>query len=166
MGQNEQNISRAFKEAESKKGILFIDEADTFLSDRAGAHRGWERSMVNEFLTQMEQFTGVLICATNFRDIVDSAATRRFVRKVEFDYLDVKGVKALCKSYFGLRSNSKVVREIAELGYLTPGDFWTVFRNWYFLPKKQRDTFDFVSEFTKERKEKGEKARPIGFSAA
>lgn len=165
VGENEKNIAEAFREAESKKGLLFIDEADTFLSERSTAGKGWERTMVNEFLTQMEQFTGVLICATNFREIVDSAATRRFVRKVEFDYLDEKGVKALCKTYFGLRGNSKVVHNIVELGYLTPGDFWTIFRNWYFLPKKQRANFDFVTEFTKERKEKGVKARAIGFAA-
>ena len=121
--------------------------------------------MVNEFLTQMEQFKGILICATNFRSIVDSAATRRFVRKIEFDYLTPKGISALCKSYFNITAKSKVSQAIQKVSNLTPGDFWTVFRHWYFLPEDQRKEYDYVAAFELESREKGTKARSIGFAA-
>ncbi len=165
VGENEKNIAEAFAEAERQQGILFIDEADTFLSERSTAGKGWERSMVNEFLTQMEQFTGILICATNFREIVDTAATRRFVRKIEFDYLNEEGIRVLCKKYFGMNRRSRAMKKIEKLKTVTPGDFWTVYRTWYFLPKSKRENFDFVSGFEAECKEKGAVTRTIGFAA-
>ena len=66
IGEAEKNIARAFREAERDGAILFIDEADSFLFSRESAHRMWEVSQVNEFLCQMENFKGILICATDF----------------------------------------------------------------------------------------------------
>ena len=56
VGENEANIREAFEEAESSGDVLLFDEADSFFSDRNSAHRSWERTMVNEFLTQMEEY--------------------------------------------------------------------------------------------------------------
>lgn len=57
-GESEQNIARAFRDAQSKQAVLMMDEMDSFLQDRFGAQRGWEVSLVNEMLTQMEAFPG------------------------------------------------------------------------------------------------------------
>ena len=78
VGENEQNIRDAFAEAEAADAILLFDEADTFFYNRNQAQRSWERSTVNEFLTQMEEFSGILICTTNLRNIMDPAMQRRF----------------------------------------------------------------------------------------
>jgi len=42
VGETEKNIAHAFKEAEDKKAILFIDEADSFFTSRENAYRSWE----------------------------------------------------------------------------------------------------------------------------
>ena len=55
VGQSEQNIAEAFAEAEAGGDILLFDEADSFFSDRQDAAHSWERTLVNEFLTQMEE---------------------------------------------------------------------------------------------------------------
>ncbi|MCR5188562.1 MAG: AAA family ATPase, partial [Treponema sp.] len=64
VGSTEQNIAAAFEEAEASNSILLFDEADSFFADRNRASQAWERNMVNEFLTQMEEFSGICICTT------------------------------------------------------------------------------------------------------
>ncbi len=61
VGETEKNIARAFEEAAEQKMVLALDEVDTFLFARDSAVNSWERSMVNEMLTQMERFEGLLI---------------------------------------------------------------------------------------------------------
>ncbi|MBF0441206.1 MAG: ATP-binding protein [Oligoflexales bacterium] len=131
IGECEKNIAAAFEEAERDKAILFIDEADTFLFAREGAYRSWEISQVNEFLCQMENFKGVLICATNFMDKFDSAAIRRFSLKIAFGWLTPKGVEFFFKRYFSSildRSplDEKQLRRLHCLNAMAPGDFKVV----------------------------------------
>lgn len=73
VGENEQNIALAFKEAEQDGALLLIDEVDSFLQDRRGAKNSWEVTLVNEMLTQMEAFSGVFIASTNLMDGLDQA---------------------------------------------------------------------------------------------
>ncbi len=91
IGVTEQLIREAFEQAEREHAILFIDEADSFLFTRENAGRSWELSQVNELLTNMENFNGMFIAATNFKEIIDSAALRRFSIKIKFDYLSAHG---------------------------------------------------------------------------
>src|SRR5690625_5794927 len=78
VGQSEENIANAFKEATENSAILMIDEVDSFLSDRRCASRSWEVSIVNEMLTQMENFDGTFISTTNRLNDLDQAVLRRF----------------------------------------------------------------------------------------
>jgi SpoVK/Ycf46/Vps4 family AAA+-type ATPase len=87
VGGNEQNIARAFAQAQEEGALLLIDEVDGFLQNRRGAERGWEVSLVNEMLTQMESFSGVFVASTNLMEGLDPAALRRFDLKVKFDFL-------------------------------------------------------------------------------
>lgn len=48
-----------------------------------------EVTQVNELLKQMEQFSGVFICATNLFSGLDPAVLRRFVFKIEFQALNI-----------------------------------------------------------------------------
>lgn len=100
VGGSEKNIRDAFEEAERTGSILLFDEADSFFQDRQNAHNNWEITQVNEFLTQMEEFSGMLICTTNLRKIMDPAMQRRFHILSEFKALTEDGIKTLCKRYF------------------------------------------------------------------
>lgn len=120
VGETEKAIHKMFKEAEEKKAILFLDEADSMIRDRSGAARNWEVTQVNEMLTQMENFKGIFIAATNFEGELDTASRRRFALKVKFGYLKPEGIEALWKGFFPKVEMPEAVR---SLRMLTPGDF-------------------------------------------
>lgn len=138
VGESEKNIARAFRETERESGVLLIDEVDTFLQDRRGAQRSWEMTLVNEMLTQIESFPGVLIASTNLCDVLDQAAFRRFDLKVKFDFLHSEQSVALLRRYtatlgLGEPSAGEAAR-ISRLANLTPGDFAAVLRQNRFAP--------------------------------
>jgi SpoVK/Ycf46/Vps4 family AAA+-type ATPase len=126
LGMTEKNIASAFQEAEKKKAIFFLDEADSFLRSRELATRSYEGSQTNEFLTWMESFRGIFIASTNFLKDFDPAVLRRFAWKGEFKPLtrDNK-VKLLMKYFPGLEEkfSSLQLESIKDIPELTPGDY-------------------------------------------
>jgi SpoVK/Ycf46/Vps4 family AAA+-type ATPase len=136
VGEAEKNIARAFREAAADDAVLLFDEADSFLRERRGALHSWEVSQVNEFLQQLEAFPGVVICTSNLWEDVDQAALRRFVFKVEFDWLLPAQAQALFVATFGPLLVGDLTPEVSRrteaalgtLGALAPGDFAAVAR--------------------------------------
>jgi transitional endoplasmic reticulum ATPase len=141
VGGSEKNIRQAFQEAEKDTAVLFIDEADSLLGAREGAQHSWEVTQVNEMLTNMESFRGMVICATNFKQIVDCAAIRRFNIKLEFDCLTPQGVMTFYKLFLvGMPETPLTERDAAKLGAmsgLTPGDFKVVHERYSFINRKE-----------------------------
>jgi SpoVK/Ycf46/Vps4 family AAA+-type ATPase len=138
VGENEKNIARAFRQADQEGALLLIDEVDSFLQDRRGAQRGWEVSMVNEMLTQMESFSGVFIASTNLMTGLDQAALRRFDLKVKFDFLRPDQVWELVRRYCQQLNlpapQPDLLSRAMRLNRLTPGDFAAVLRQHRFRP--------------------------------
>lgn len=138
VGENERNIARAFKQAEQEGALLLIDEVDSFLQDRRGAHNSWEVTLVNEMLTQMESFPGVFIASTNLMDGLDQAALRRFDLKVKFDYLKPGQACELLRRHCAQLSLAAPLLEqedrLKKMLKLTPGDFAAVVRQNRFRP--------------------------------
>jgi SpoVK/Ycf46/Vps4 family AAA+-type ATPase len=131
LGGTEQNIAAAFREAEAEGAILLIDEADSLLRERQGAHRSWEVTQVNEMLTQMESFNGVFIASTNLVDGLDAASLRRFDFKVKFNYLREAQRLAMFERLCGdlcVQPQCGDLRLIAGCDWLTPGDFAVIRR--------------------------------------
>lgn len=124
VGGTEQNIREMFREAEEKKAILFLDEADSFLQERCGADHSWEVTQVNELLTQMENFKGIFIAATNFNNNLDSASRRRFALKIKFNYLQPDGIAKVWQAFF---PKIECPQDARELKSLAPGDFNAVY---------------------------------------
>ncbi len=124
---------------------MLIDEVDSFLSDRRGAQRSWEVSMVNEMLTQMESFSGIFIASTNLMDGLDQAALRRFDLKAKFDFLSTEQVWKLfvrhCKQLDLPHRKKTLPQQLAALEYLTPGDFAAVARMSRFSPLQSAEAF-------------------------
>ena len=87
VGETEQRIAAAFREAEDRAAVLLFDEVDSFLRDRKLARQSWEITETNEFLQQLERQRGVVVCTTNLWTDIDQAALRRFIIKVQFHYL-------------------------------------------------------------------------------
>lgn len=124
VGESEQNIARAFEEALATRSFLIIDEADSLLADRRGAHHNWEVTQVNEMLTQMESHPLPFACTTNYAEKLDDATHRRFVFKVRFGYSSTKQAAGLFRRYFGMEPPAA----LSSLQGLTPGDFAVVRR--------------------------------------
>ena len=124
VGVSEQQVAEIFREAEETRSILLLDEADSFFSSRENATRNWERTLVNEFLTRMEDFRGVLLCATNAPATLDRAVMRRFHEAVEFYTLSAEGITELLDRYFPeIGFTDSQILDLFMNGSLTPGDF-------------------------------------------
>ena len=120
VGETEKQIRKMFKDAETAKAILFLDEADSMIRNRSGAAHSWEVTQVNEMLTQMENFKGIFIAATNFDGELDTASRRRFALKVKFNYLTPEGIEKMWKAFFPAVECPKSAK---NLKMLAPGDF-------------------------------------------
>ena len=138
VGGTERNIAQAFEQAKADNALLVLDEVDTFLFSREGANRSWERSQVNEMLTQIERFEGLIVVSTNLIEVLDPAALRRFDLKLKFDYLTLPQRLGFAKQQaeiLGLPSLSEEdLTQIESLNLLTPGDFAAVARRHQFSP--------------------------------
>lgn len=138
VGGTEQNIAQAFEQAKADNSLLVLDEVDTFLFSREGINRSWERSQVNEMLTQIERFEGLMVVSTNLIEVLDPAALRRFDLKLKFDYLTLKQRLDFAKQQaeiLGLPLLSEEnLNQIESLNLLTPGDFAAVARRHQFSP--------------------------------
>ena len=133
LGESEQNIAKAFRQAEAEHAILFFDEIDGLLQDRAGASHRWEITQVNELLQQMENFNGVMVAATNFSKNLDAAVMRRFTFKLEFGYLEDTGKRLFFERMFKTTLSERESTELKALRNLTPGDFRTVRQEQFYL---------------------------------
>lgn len=132
VGQTEQNLAQLFNAHDPQRTILFLDEVDSFLTDRRAARHSWERTQVNELLQCMERHPGIFIAATNLMDGIDAAALRRFDFKLNFRPLSPPQRLALfAREALGDASipvSPLLARYLDGLDDLTPGDFANVCR--------------------------------------
>ena len=164
VGETEQRIADVFREASEKHAILFLDEVDSLLFNRKNAHYAWERVQTNELLQQMERFTGVLVCATNLVEQLDSAVMRRFTFKVQMSALDDDGKLKFFSRYFKSNLTAEERRRLLSIPNLTPGDFRTVRERLYFLRKNRGvDNARRIAALEVESKAKEASRMPIGF---
>jgi SpoVK/Ycf46/Vps4 family AAA+-type ATPase len=133
VGGTEKNIREAFREAEEEGAILFLDEIDGLLQNRAGAQRSWEVTQVNELLHRMENFRGVMAGATNFMDNLDPAVLRRFTFKLRFGYLDQAGKRLFFERMFHARLTEEEAARLDGIRNLAPGDYRTVRQSLHWL---------------------------------
>jgi transitional endoplasmic reticulum ATPase len=90
IGESERNLANLFQKARSDTpGVLFFDELDALAFSRSKASSDHTRTLVNEFLNQLDGMTGnndklLILAATNMPWDVDEAMKRpgRFDRQV------------------------------------------------------------------------------------
>ena len=165
VGESEKNIAKAFEEAKKQKMILLFDEVDSFFRERSYASQSWEITQVNEFLTQMEKFEGIVICTTNLRNIMDKAMQRRFHIMLEFKALKHEGVESLLGKYFPhFDFNEEDIRRISRFQSATPGDFGNLSSRLRFMNQEKVTETYITDELCKMQEEKELGKRSIGFS--
>ncbi|MFB4203114.1 AAA family ATPase [Arhodomonas sp. KWT2] len=168
VGETERSIAAMFMEAAEMDAVLVLDEADSFLGDRRGAHQQWEVTQVNELLTQMEAFEGVFIATTNLKSNLDPASMRRFALKLRFDPL-APGQRerlfdATLAALGGEGEAARFADALRQLDALTPGDFEAVAQRLHLLGEPV-DGERLYRELVDEVSEKGGTTRPVGFTA-
>ena len=87
IGETEKNLENVFRRAESREWILFFDEADALFGKRTNvqsAHDKYANQEVSYLLQRVEDFPGLLILASNFKNNLDDAFIRRFHSVVHF----------------------------------------------------------------------------------
>jgi hypothetical protein len=87
IGETEKNLESVFRKAETKNWILFFDEADALFGKRTNvqsAHDKYANQEVSYLLQRVEDYPGLMILASNFKNNLDEAFLRRFHSLVYF----------------------------------------------------------------------------------
>jgi SpoVK/Ycf46/Vps4 family AAA+-type ATPase len=165
VGVTEEKIARTFETATQDGAVLLIDEVDSFLRDRTQTKHSWEVTQINEMLTQIETFSGILIASTNLINQLDPASMRRFDIKLHFGYLLPDQASRLLVSYCkNLSLPQPTIADLelaATLDVSAPGDFAAVARQHRFQPF--RDARSLLQAVIAECELKANCSRRIGF---
>ncbi len=98
IGETEKNLENVFRRAESRNWILFFDEADALFGKRTNvqsSHDKYANQEVSYLLQRVEDYQGLLILASNFKNNLDDAFIRRFHEVVHFPLPDAQERKLL-----------------------------------------------------------------------
>ncbi len=101
IGETEKNLSNLFNKAAHKDWILFFDEADAIFGKRTNvrdAHDKYANQEVSYLLQRVELHPGLIILASNFKDNIDEAFTRRFQSIIAFEMPGAKERAIIWKS--------------------------------------------------------------------
>ncbi len=87
IGETEKNLEKVFNKAQNKDWILFFDEADALFGKRTNvqnSHDKYANQEVSYLLQRVEDFTGLIILASNYKSNIDAAFIRRFNAIIHF----------------------------------------------------------------------------------
>lgn len=88
LGETEKNLSEIFNAAESTRAVLFFDEADSLFGKRtevSDAHDRYANLETSYLLSRLERYDGLAVLATNHRQNMDTAFSRRLEFIIEFE---------------------------------------------------------------------------------
>jgi hypothetical protein len=87
VGETSQRLEEVFATVDGTGAVLFFDEADALFGKRGEVRHGTDRyanTEVSHLLQRLEEYAGLVVLATNLRENVDPAFTRRFHAVVNF----------------------------------------------------------------------------------
>lgn len=125
VGEGEKNLVTYFKSAAEQDAVLFIDEADTFLSKRlpsSNENSKHYNSMSNELYQLIEDFNGCIVFASNHIQDFDPAVISRIIEPIEFKLPDKSTRKKIIQKL--LPPAAPIILsddEMAKLASLTDG---------------------------------------------
>ncbi len=124
-GEPAKNVLKLFKEAEEQNAVVILDEVERITGKRENDFSNgnqWKSDMTNAFLTCLENTKCPFMATTNFVSDIDKAILRRFIFKINFDYLTPEQVGYAFRYNFNMEAPS----ELFKIGGLTNGDFAVV----------------------------------------
>ncbi len=118
IGETEKNLEKVFAKAENKNWILFFDEADALFGKRTGitdAHDKYANQEIAYLLQRLEDYPGLVILASNMRNNVDEAFTRRLQSIIYFAIPQQNERLRLWKNSFSARCTPPSDQELERL---------------------------------------------------
>ncbi|PJJ10308.1 ATPase family protein associated with various cellular activities (AAA) [Flavobacterium sp. 1] len=88
IGETEKNLEKIFIQAENKDWILLFDEADALFGKRTqtkSSNDKYANQEVSYLLQRVENFNGLVILTSNFKNNIDDAFLRRFNSIIHFN---------------------------------------------------------------------------------
>jgi Cdc6-like AAA superfamily ATPase len=119
IGETEKNLEKIFTQAENKNWILIFDEADALFGKRTQTKSSNDRyanQEVSYLLQRVENFNGLIILTTNFKNNIDDAFLRRFNCLVSYSKPDADDRFLLWKKMIPANitlEDSDILRKIA-----------------------------------------------------
>lgn len=119
VGETSKNLTQLFQDALKHDVIIFFDEADALLSKRVTNMSSSTDVSVNQtrsvLLTLLNDYTGMVIFATNFISNYDSAFMRRIQYHIKFDLPDERLRNKLWQRYIPAEMPAEInIAELAE----------------------------------------------------
>lgn len=118
IGETEKNLSKLFDKSINQDWILFFDEADSIFGKRTNvrdAHDKYANQEVSYLLQRIEAHPGLIILASNFKNNIDSAFTRRFHNIIEFELPNYEERIALWKKNLPIQVSLEDTITVEEL---------------------------------------------------
>lgn len=91
IGETEKNLRRVFREAEGSGAIVFLDEAEVLFDKRTevrDAHDRYANTEVGFLCERIEEFSGLVIIASNSTKNIEDAFPGRVESIVDFSGID------------------------------------------------------------------------------
>ena len=132
IGETEKNLGQLFDESHRSGAILFFDEADALFGKRSevkDAHYRYANVEIGYLLQRMEEHDGIVILATNRKQDMDEAFTRRFDIIVSFPMPDEAHRLRIWKGMFpsaAVREETLDLRPLARKFELSGGEIRNV----------------------------------------
>lgn len=118
IGETEKNLEKIFSLAEEKNWILFFDEADSLFGARTQITRSNDRYANQEtayLLQRIDTCPNVVILASNLKNNIDEAFTRRFQSVIDFPMPSKKERLRLWKQAFGAAAEGDNAIDFEEI---------------------------------------------------
>ena len=102
IGETEKNLAAVFDSAERAQAVLFFDEADALFGRRtevSDAHDRYANLETAYLLQRLERFDGLAVLATNLRQNIDPAFSRRLEFAIELEEPDRASREAIWRAH-------------------------------------------------------------------
>ena len=103
IGETEKNLNQVFNEAKKSNVILFFDETDAILGKRTEVKDAHDKNANLEtayLLQKMEEYDGITVMTTNYKENIDSAFFRRISYVIHFAFPDATARKSIWQGIF------------------------------------------------------------------
>lgn len=165
IGETEKNLRRLFDAAEDGGAILFFDEADALFGKRSevkDSHDRYANIEINYLLQRLEAYSGLAILATNMKNALDAAFTRRLRFIVNFPFPGLAERREIWREVFPKEAYTRRLDfdRLARLN-LTGGNIHNVALNAAFLAAKLNQPVTMPLIFEAARAEFGKLERLV-----